>query len=131
MTVAAKAPLWPTKERDPRLGGPADPRPDLTDDGGRWRRVLTTAFLLDGDVPDGLYGALHGFRCLGARLVPNGSGKGCRLLAPIEGDGSLDYLEGDPQAWPAKQWAADREAFLLPHRDALTALLHGLGVVAG
>ena len=125
---AAPVPLWPTKAKEPALGGPADPRLDLEGDGALWRNLLTTAFLLDGEEPDGLYGALHGLRCSGARLVPNG--KGCRLLPPAAGDGPLsylvDYLDNSLPGDPAARWEEDRQAWLVPHADVLIPLLRGL-----
>ncbi|MGH2531568.1 MAG: hypothetical protein ACRDJW_04605 [Thermomicrobiales bacterium] len=50
----------------------ADPRPDLTDDSGLWRRLLAAAYDRDGHAPAGVFGALHGLRCEGARLVVAG-----------------------------------------------------------
>ena len=98
-----------------------DPRPDLTADSPAWQALLELAFLLDGEAPDGLFGALHGVRCCGARLVPadgtrpaGPAGAGCRI-AP--GDG---YLGG------ARAWATDRERWLVPAADVLTPMLRGL-----
>jgi len=95
-----------------------DPRPDLTADSPAWQALLELAFLLDGEAPDGLFGALHGVRCCSARLIPadgtRPSGAGYRI-AP--GD---DYL-GSAQAW-----ATDRERWLVPAADVLTPMLRGL-----
>lgn len=90
-----------------------DPRPELTRDTPRWRRLLAVAFLVDGDHPEGLFGALHGLRCLGARLVASGSTEqGCRLLPP--------------EGYDTRQWQADRQCWLLPHEEILMPLLAGL-----
>ncbi len=95
-----------------------DPRPDLTADTRVWQALLELAFLLDGEAPDGLFGALHGVRCCGARLVPadgtRPSSAGYRM-AP--GD---DYLGG------ARAWDADRKRWLVPAADVLTPVLRGL-----
>jgi hypothetical protein len=99
---------------------PCDPRPDLAADTQAWRALLEVTFLLDGEEPDGLYGALHGVRCCGARLVPAGvggperTGRGYRLCP------GTAYLGG------AAAWAADRERWLAPHADVLAPLLRGL-----
>src|SRR5262249_32715603 len=97
--IAAAARVRPRAAMRPRPGGSPhpprppyllDPRPDLAADTHAWQALLELAFLLDGEAPDGLFGALHGVRCCGARLIPaDGTrqwGAGCRL-AP--GD---DYL---------------------------------------
>jgi hypothetical protein len=95
-----------------------DPRPDLAADTHAWQALLELAFLLDGEAPDGLFGALHGVRCCGARLIPadgtRQSGAGYRM-AP--GD---DYLGG------ARAWATDRQRWLVPAADVLTPVLRGL-----
>jgi hypothetical protein len=94
---------------------PADisPLPDwraenLPDDAYAWSLLLSAAFALDGDNPIGLYGSLHGFRCLGAKLV--GTYHGVRIES---GELGVDYLEL-------------RRRYLLPHADALTTLLSHL-----
>lgn len=46
-----------------------DPRPDLAEDSNNWERLLPCAYGLDGRESNGVFGALHGIRCLGARLV--------------------------------------------------------------
>lgn len=62
-TVPAAA---PKKLTDPR----PDPRPDLESDSALWVRLLATAETLDPN----LAGALHGFRCCGARLRRSATG---------------------------------------------------------
>lgn len=98
-----------------------NPRPDLTEDADRWRRLLAAAAL--SDTP-GIYGALHGVRCCGARLVRNGTGY--RIAAPGPDDGPLSYHEPDPETGEVVTWEADREDWLVPHREELVRLLRGL-----
>ncbi len=90
----------------------ADPRPDLGD-GALFARLLALAYRLDGDDPGGLFGALHGLRCLGLR-VGTDFGR-ARLLA-----GEL-----------GAEYPALREAHLLPRADRLRALLAEIGVPQG
>jgi hypothetical protein len=87
----------------------ADPRPDLANDSARWARLLALAYDRDGEDPRGLFGALHGLRCCGAGLAP--ADDGARLVA-----GEM----------PAEEYAAGREAWLVPHAAALTALLRAV-----
>lgn len=83
----------------------ADPRPDLGDS-PLWTRLLPLAYARDGADPNGLFGALHGLRCCGARLIVD--------------DGRLRLTRGEMD--PA-EYAADRARYLVPHSDALRALL--------
>lgn len=46
----------------------SDPRTDLATDSRWWTELLARTYQLDGDVATGLFGALHGMRCLGAQL---------------------------------------------------------------
>ncbi|MBI4506416.1 MAG: hypothetical protein HY691_12840 [Chloroflexi bacterium] len=92
----------------------ADPRPDIAHDHQRWTHLLACAFALDGHDPGGVYGALHGLRCLGARLADDGHG--LRLLP-----GELAHEE----------YRALRQRWLVPHREALTLLLGELGPAGG
>ena len=95
-----------------------DPRPDLTADTRVWQALLELAFLLDGEAPDGLFGALHGVRCCGARLVPSdGTGLSAPGYRMAPGD---DYLGG------ARAWDTDRQRWLVPAADVLTPMLRGL-----
>jgi hypothetical protein len=89
------------------LGWVADPRwHDLPEDTHLWLGLLAAARALDGDAPLGLFGALHGLRCLGARLHPTRTG--VRLLAgEMKRDEYLDL----------------REEYLLPHAVTLRRLL--------
>ncbi len=82
-----------------------DPRPDLVGDHREWEAVLSTQFTRDGANPHGLYGALHGFRAEGARLVLN---RGRLRIEP--GELGNDY-------------PALRNLYLVPRRDELTRLL--------
>lgn len=45
-----------------------NPRPDLVEDADLWARLLLKAYPIDGNNPHGLFWALHGLRCCGARL---------------------------------------------------------------
>jgi hypothetical protein len=84
----------------------ADPRPDLYADSSLWARLLRAAYALDSDDPDGLFWALHGFRCYGASLR---LGEHTAILGPGEID-PADYA-----AW--------KRRYLEPHREALVCLL--------
>ncbi|HLJ68121.1 MAG TPA: hypothetical protein VKX16_12240 [Chloroflexota bacterium] len=53
---------WLELTRDPRSE-------DLPDDSRLWSMLFLQAYEIDGDEPDGLFGSLHGIRCLGAQLV--------------------------------------------------------------
>jgi hypothetical protein len=90
----------------------------VTADSRAWRALLELAFLLDGEAPAGLFGALHGVRCCGARRVPvDGSlpsGAGCRLVP------GGDYLGG------ARARATDRERWLVPAAGVLAPMLRSL-----
>ena len=95
-----------------------DPRHDLTADSPAWQALLELAFLLDGEAPDGLFGALHGVRCCGARLVAAG--------APGRAGAAYRMAPGDAYLGGAPAWAADRQRWLVPAADVLTPLLRGL-----
>ena len=88
-----------------------DPRPDLAGDSQMWARLLHEAAEIDFDDPYGLFGALYGVRCCGARL--EGTARGWRLVRPEE-----------MGTW---EWEDLRDQWLMPHRAALTALLTGKG----
>ena len=85
----------------------ADPRPELTEDHHRWVTLLRMAAEVDFDDPHGVYGALLGVRCLGARLGEDGDG--WRLLKPDD--------------VPLAEWEALREQWLVPHASTLWKLL--------
>lgn len=88
-----------------------DPRPDLADS-ALWSDLLRRAYALDGDEPEGLFGALHGLRCCGARL---------------EATATSYRLRPDGDAWEdEKAWEADTARWLEPHRPALVELLRSL-----
>jgi hypothetical protein len=84
-----------------------DPRPDLAGDSQIWAQILRKAAEIDFDDPYGLFGALYGVRCCGARL--EGTARGRRLVRPEE-----------MGKW---EWEDLRDQWLMPHRAALTALL--------
>ena len=89
------------------LGPIADPRwHDLPEDAHLWLGLLATAYEHDGDAADGLFGAIHGLRCLGARLHRTRAGL---RIAP----GELSRNE----------YARLREMYLLPHAGILRRLL--------
>lgn len=90
-------------EREPWT---ANPRPDLAEDAIRWQHLLTLALDHDGSDPDGVFGSLHGLRCLGARLVAEG--EKVRLTAGEMEAGEYDRL---------------RAKWLLPRKATLTMLL--------
>jgi hypothetical protein len=87
-----------------------DPRrEDLPVDSGLWSAALARCYDLDGDDPDGLFGALRGMRCLGARLEETASGVRLR-------PGELSRTE----------YAELRERYLMPHAPLVERLLAGL-----
>ena len=55
----------PPEQKPPSI----DPRSDLTHDSIPWIIILTATKGIDGDKPDGLYGALHGMRCMATKLA--------------------------------------------------------------
>ncbi|MBI4506292.1 MAG: hypothetical protein HY691_12220 [Chloroflexi bacterium] len=86
-----------------------DPRPELPDH-TQWVKLLARAYGLHGHEPAGVYGALHGMRCLCVLLRDDGNG--LRLL---------------PGELARDEYAALRARWLLPHREALTELLGEAG----
>lgn len=86
------------KQVNSKPGGISDPRSDLAEDTGLWTQVFTLAMTLD--VKSGrnkaLFGALHGMRCAGTRLVKSGK-TGRLMFRPLVGkDGwgsEADYKE--------------------------------------
>jgi hypothetical protein len=83
-----------------------DPRPDLVEDTNQWSRLLPVAYGLDGTDPNGVFGALHGLRCLGARLVVIG--------------GQARLLRGEI---PEIEYLQIRDRWLRPLHDKLQRLL--------
>lgn len=97
----------------------ADPRPDLVGNHARWLLVLDLAYHRDAADPEGVFGALFGARCCGARIEH------------MDDDWTLKP-EGPLPRWrlvrgeiPADEWAAIRARWLLPHRAALEEFLIG------
>lgn len=87
-----------------------DPRPDLAEDHDLWQRLLPLAYEEDGEATHGAFGALHGLRCCGGRLLPK-EGGGYKLA----GD------PGEKDAWPGI-----KQRFLLPKREVMAKLLQQL-----
>lgn len=90
---------------------PHDPRPDLDaaqHDAVWWSVLLALALEVHGaDDPRGVYGALHGSRCLGAGLART-SGGALRIV---------------PGAIPPAEWRDIRGEWLVPHRISVAELL--------
>ena len=88
-----------------------DPRPDLADDSALWTCLLRLAFQWDGNDPRGLFGALFGVRCQGARL---------------EWDGTK-YLIRPGDGWDDDEaFHCDRDQRLVPHATALVRMLRAV-----
>lgn len=85
----------------------ADPRRlDLPEDTDLWLELLARAHALDGDASQGLFGALHGLRCCGARL--RSTRTGMRL---------------SPGEMTRGEYRVLREQYLVPHTGMLRQLL--------
>jgi len=89
-----------------RKGLRHDPRPELEEDTELWRALLEKADDLDGNDPLGLFGALHGLRCLGASLTRVDG----RVVLGHGRMSEAEYLE-------------ERNTWLLPHRENLVKML--------
>jgi len=87
----------------------ADPRPDLSADHARWLVLLELAYRRDAADPAGVFGALNGIRCCGARIVASGGAKPAWRLTRGE--------------MTAAEWQAIRVKWLLPHLAVLQELL--------
>lgn len=97
----------------------ADPRPDLTADRARWWLVLEAAYRLDGQDPAGLYGALFGMRCCGARLeLANPKDYSLQPEGPAP---TYRLVRGEELS--EAEYTDLRQRYLVPHREALTRLL--------
>jgi len=97
----------------------ADPRPDLTADHDRWQALLEAAYRHDGQDPHGVYGALNGIRCCGARLeVAPPAGK-----APQAAGARLGWrlVRGDELT--EAEYQRLRATYLVRHTETLTRLL--------
>ncbi|MCL5957863.1 MAG: hypothetical protein M1358_00870 [Chloroflexi bacterium] len=83
-----------------------DPREDLAEDSGLWRVVLTIA----RDVDEQLFGALHGFRCLGGKLTLK--------------DDKLSLTGRKAEGWEsAEAFKQDYHRWILPHKAAFAEVL--------
>lgn len=87
-----------------------NPRPDLIEDVELWARLLLKAYPIDGAKSDGLFAALHGMRCAGARL---------RL-------GQTTAILSSPEDFGQDEWAEWKAKYLEPHRETLLRLLKEL-----
>lgn len=85
----------------------ADPRSDIAADSALWVKLLSLAYDYDHDDPRGLFGALHGLRCGGAKLLP---------VPP-------DRARLTRGEWEADQYAQLREQYLVPQAEALGEML--------
>jgi hypothetical protein len=83
-----------------------DPRPDLAADSVLWSSLLMSARAIDGNNPDGLYGALDCVRGLGAQLKTI--------------DGRLWLVAGE---MTDDEYASMRQRWLVPHQETLVRLL--------
>lgn len=87
-----------------------DPRPDLDRGDGEelvWGLLIASAFDRSRD----LAGSLHGFRCMGTRLVRED--KGWKMVPGGE--------------WGPGEYEQARQDYLLPHKPLMIKLLNGLG----
>lgn len=97
----------------------ADPRPDLAADHDRWQALLEAAYRCDGQDPHGVFGALNGIRCCGARLEVMAVTK----QAPPSTNAQPGWrlVRGDELT--EAEYQRLRAAYLAPHTEALTRLL--------
>ena len=92
-----------------------DPRPDLTKDTHLWKVVLEYAKRNDEDV----FGLLHAFRCVGAKLVLN---------PMVHKKPNLQLLPriGEGHGWATEEeYASDRKKWLMPVAKRVKAVLEG------
>ncbi len=97
----------------------ADPRSDLVGDHGSFPLLLETAYRLDGQDLNGVFGALVGIRCCGARLTHAGPANWSR--APEGPRPTWRLVRGDEMT--EAEYAGYRQTYLAPHTAALTRLL--------
>lgn len=90
-----------------------DPRPDLTEDSALWDKLLMHTRAIDGNDPNGLYGALDGIRCCGARLYLDGD--------TLKIDGS------ECSAPDGRTYVGLRQQYLIKHADKLRRILREQG----
>lgn len=98
----------PTTEDGQKPRETTDPRPDLIEDSTQWDTLLLVAHMADHDA----FGALHGMRCLGARLRRTASGNW--------------VLRPDPGTELETEWKELSAKWLAPHTETVKALLRGL-----
>ena len=91
------------------------PGPDLADDHDRWLALLEAAYRHDGEDPNGVYGALNGVRCCGARLASQSQGEAGAARVSWRTLPGVEISQAQWQALPTR--------WLLPHTAAIRALL--------
>lgn len=96
-----------------------DPRPDLAADHDRWQALLAAAYRCDGQDPHGVFGALNGIRCCGARLEVTAVTKQAPPATNARPGWRL--VRGDELT--EAEYQRLRAAYLAPHTEALTKLL--------
>lgn len=89
-----------------------DPRPDIDNDSELWVTLLVEADKMDPK----LWGALLGFRCIGARLLPV-EGSDAYVLRPhIDPSGDCGFRS-------EQEYGDERARWLIPHAAQLRLLL--------
>jgi hypothetical protein len=105
------SPPQPDESPEERELWTSDPRGgDLPEDSELWEQLLDWSYDIDARVPYGLFGALHGLRCLGARL--QWTLWGFRLV---------------PGEISRSEYLALRRRYLIPWASTLESLLARLG----
>ena len=85
---ALQAPALQAPQSQAKPGTITDPRPDLAEDTAYWTQVFVLALALDVKAKrdKALFGALHGMRCAGTRLVRSDK-TGKLVFRPLVGPG--------------------------------------------
>jgi hypothetical protein len=90
----------------------ADPRPDLEEDSHLWQQVLEVASELNPDI----HAVLHGFRCMGCRLVNTEAG--LRMEPRIDDGESPQRYGFDSEA----DYQRERSRWLIPVTDEVVEI---------
>lgn len=98
---------------DTSIGAILDPRPEMTDDSELWTRLFKIMTRL-GMNKTQLYGTLHGFRCMGTRIIPGKSG-GYVLRGDVDPEGRKAFYLGEYEEL--------RDKYLKPHVKSITELM--------